>query len=93
VREILTLDAPYRRVLPLRWFEDHDPGEIAEDTGASPATVRSQLRRGHEKLRERLDVRWQGDGAAWTSDLVPITRGGKQTVMAAGLDPRLLESF
>jgi len=48
------LGEPYRQVLYLRFVEDRSLEEIAALTGRPAATVRSQLHRGLERLRQRL---------------------------------------
>lgn len=48
------LDEPYRTVLLLHLRHDLSPAEIARVVSRSPATVRSQLARGRDRLRERL---------------------------------------
>ncbi|MDF1701084.1 MAG: sigma-70 family RNA polymerase sigma factor, partial [Planctomycetota bacterium] len=85
VDEVMALDDPYRTALLLRGFEDRPPAEIAELTDPSPATVRSQLKRGHEKLRERLDRRWNGDRSAWMAALVPLCGPGPEAAVGSGL--------
>jgi RNA polymerase sigma-70 factor (ECF subfamily) len=47
------LDEPYRSVLRMRFFDGLPVAGIAERTGRSPATVRSQIKRGLDRLRER----------------------------------------
>ena len=53
-RLIQSLPPVQREVLVLRFYEDLEPAEIAEVVGRNPATVRSDLRRGLERLRRRL---------------------------------------
>lgn len=48
------LDEPYRSVLALRLAHGLAPAEIAHALGRSPGTVRVQLARGLERLREAL---------------------------------------
>jgi RNA polymerase sigma factor (sigma-70 family) len=43
-----------RTVVVLRYFHDLSDTEIAADLGVSPSTVRSQLARGIEKLRNQF---------------------------------------
>jgi RNA polymerase sigma-70 factor (ECF subfamily) len=51
------LPAHYRRAVLLRYIEGREFGEIAKLTGTSEATVRSQLKRGLDKLRARAAPR------------------------------------
>ena len=53
-REVRRLPEPYRRVLLERYYEGRSPNEIALSSGTTPATVRSQLARGLERLRHQL---------------------------------------
>jgi|GEM_PF-6591228 len=71
VDAVLALDEPYRAVVLLRYADDLSTAAIAERTGRSEATVRSQLSRAHALLRERLDRSFDGGRAAWAALLVP----------------------
>ena len=51
VRALHSLPVRMRTVVVLRYFHDLSDGEIADDLGISPSTVRCQLARGIEKLR------------------------------------------
>ncbi|MEZ6194603.1 MAG: sigma-70 family RNA polymerase sigma factor [Planctomycetota bacterium] len=53
---VLSLPEPFRRAVLLRHLGDMSPGEIANYTGTPVATVRTQIHRGLERLRERLGV-------------------------------------
>lgn len=55
VAAVLALDEPYRTVVLLSYERGLAPAAIAELTGTSAATVRSQLHRARRRLRERLD--------------------------------------
>ncbi|HEX6812326.1 MAG TPA: sigma-70 family RNA polymerase sigma factor [Planctomycetota bacterium] len=70
VGAVLDLGEPYRSVVLLRYYHDLEPTEIAARLGSKPATVRTQLVRAHEQLRERLD-RDHGGRAAWAALLLP----------------------
>lgn len=74
VELVLALDEPYRKVVLLRFFEELSPKRIAEQEGLPIATVKTQLSRGLERLRERLDSARDGDGRAWLTALVPLLR-------------------
>src|SRR5262245_48614928 len=74
------LRSPYREVISLRYVDDLEVEEIARKLGRSPVTVRSQLRRGLEQLRARLEgereeTRSFRSFLAWLG----IRRGGKLT--------------
>lgn len=83
VDEVMALDEPYRQVLLLRWFEEREPVEIAALVGMSAGTVRSQLKRGLERLRERLDRRF-GDRKTWISAFAPIAFGRPARIVTTG---------
>ncbi|MBK8975686.1 MAG: sigma-70 family RNA polymerase sigma factor [Planctomycetes bacterium] len=83
VDELFELPEPYRSVLVLRYFEDLDAREIAAQLDRPLATVRTQLQRGLERLRGRLDERF-GDRAAWRAALTTLFRLDD---IAAGVAP------
>lgn len=65
VSEVLALDEPYRSTVLLRWYEDLTPTEIAARQGVPVDTVKTRLRRAVDRLRERMDARFDGDRKAW----------------------------
>jgi RNA polymerase sigma factor (sigma-70 family) len=69
---LLTLEEPYRSAVILRYFEDLPPREIAARTGVAVETARTRVKRGIERLRERLDARHDGDRRAWTALVAPL---------------------
>ncbi|MFN0241974.1 MAG: sigma-70 family RNA polymerase sigma factor [Planctomycetota bacterium] len=56
LRLVAELPEPYQRVVRLRYLEDCTVAEIARREGRAEATVRSQLKRGLDRLRVRLQV-------------------------------------
>lgn len=78
VDHLLDLDEPYQTVLFLRYFEGLSPHDIGRRLGRTNATVRSQLHRGLERLREKLDRETPGGRSAWAQLLLPIA--GLRTV-------------
>jgi RNA polymerase sigma factor (sigma-70 family) len=60
VAAILALDEPYRGVVLMRYEQGLDIAAIAGRCGRSAATVRSQLSRAHDQLRERLASEYGG---------------------------------
>lgn len=52
---VADLDEPYRTVVLLRFFEDLTPREIARRTGVPASTVRTQIERGLQRVRGRLE--------------------------------------
>ncbi len=73
-RELAALEEPFRSTLMLRYYEELEPGEIAERLGLPGGTVRWRLMRGLALLRERLDRAHGGDRRAWSLALVPLAR-------------------
>ncbi len=79
---VLALPEPYRGTVLAHFLEGRSTKEIAERTGQPWATVRSQLSRGLQMLREDLEA----DGAQWRDRLalavfgVPSARLAKSPV-------------
>jgi RNA polymerase sigma-70 factor (ECF subfamily) len=69
---VLELPDPYRTVVWLRFFEDRGPRSIARLLGVPRETVRTQLRRGLDQLRSRLDADDRGSTARWSVALAPL---------------------
>lgn len=80
VDAVLALPEPYRSTVLARWFDELEPAEIARRRGVPAATVRSQLHRALELLRQRLDGR-HGDRRAWSLWLLPLARPAAPTGM------------
>ena len=72
VEAVLALPEPYKEVVVLAYYQGLKPGEIAVRLGRKPATVRTQLCRAHELLRQRLDAAFEGDRSAWAILAVPF---------------------
>ncbi len=81
VAAVLALDEPYRSVILQRYYEDLEPTEIARVRGVAPGTIRSQLSRGHELLREKLDRNF-GDRSAWSLALLALAKRGAAKSLA-----------
>lgn len=71
VGAVLELDEPYRSTVILRYFEDLEPKQIAEEQGIPIKTVWTRLSRAMERLRVRLDEQHGGSRRAWSVLLVP----------------------
>lgn len=54
-RAVARLDEPYRETIALRFFAEQSLAEIAAETGRPIATVKTHLRRGLLRLRDRLE--------------------------------------
>lgn len=80
VEAVLGLKEPYRTVVLLHYYEGLSPAAIAARRGAPSGTVRAQLTRGHELLRERLDAEYGGVRSAWCAGLAALARGRGATL-------------
>lgn len=76
------LDEPFRTVVVLRFWRGLATEVIAQQLGVPVNTVKSRLRRGLERLRERLDAR-HGSRGAWAGPLL-VVAGGREVGAAAG---------
>lgn len=85
---VLELREPYQTVVWMRYYEDLSPRRIARATGTRPATVASQLHRGRELLRARLDGLYDGDRGTWAVALASVVRPAAR--LAAGASSRWL---
>jgi RNA polymerase sigma-70 factor (ECF subfamily) len=74
VEAVLALREPYKTVVLLHYYEGLSPSAIAARRGAPSGTVRAQLTRAHELLRERLDAEFGGARAAWAAGLLALAR-------------------
>ncbi len=72
VDAVQDLEEPYRTVILLRFFDDLAPCDVAKRQGVPVETVRTQVRRGLERLRRRLDARAAGDRGLFLAALVPL---------------------
>jgi RNA polymerase sigma-70 factor (ECF subfamily) len=70
---VCALAEPYRTTILLRHFEELEPREIAARLGVPVETVRTRIKRGHERLREVLDEEY-GDRRKWALVLLPLTK-------------------
>jgi len=70
-RSLAEIDEPFRTTLILRYFAGLEPSEIAAREGVPPATVRTRLKRGLEKLRKELDRR-HGGREAWSAAFIGL---------------------
>jgi RNA polymerase sigma-70 factor (ECF subfamily) len=77
VEHVLELEEPYRSTVLLRFFHGLSPREIARRQACPVATVRTHLRRGCERLREKLRGVDGSCHGAWASlVLLANLRGG-----------------
>lgn len=66
------LREPYAEVMSLRYFEERSIPEIAIQLERPESTIRVQLSRGMQELRDALDRRHDGDRSAWSALLLPF---------------------
>src|SRR5688572_9084608 len=81
VEAVLALEPADRDVVVLRYFEGLAPREIAERLGETSAAIRSRTSRALEKLRARLERRFDGR-PGW---LLLAPRGGRELLAGAVL--------
>ncbi|HEX6886191.1 MAG TPA: sigma factor-like helix-turn-helix DNA-binding protein, partial [Planctomycetota bacterium] len=84
-REVAALEEPLRLVVHLRYFEDRTPDEIAARCALPRETVRTRLRRGLARLRERMDRAHGGERSAWMLALAPLARSAEGNAAGAAL--------
>lgn len=71
VEALAATGEPYRTVILLRYYEGLEPREIAALLACPVETVRTRLKRGLERLRQRLDRRASGD-RVWAGALMSL---------------------
>ena len=81
VQAVLELKEPYRTVVLLRYYQGLSPAEIAVRRGVPEGTVRAQVSRAHDLLRERLDADFGGSRKAWSAGLL-LLLGKHETVLS-----------
>lgn len=69
---VLKQPEPYRSVLIFRYYEDLTPMQISKKQGIPLDTIKSQLKRGLKRLKERLDHKHGGDRKEWVLSLAPL---------------------
>ena len=67
LEQVHALDETYKTTLLLRFYEDLEPKEIAENSGTPAGTVRARIFRGLEMLRARLDAKCDGERSIWVA--------------------------
>jgi RNA polymerase sigma-70 factor (ECF subfamily) len=72
-----SLDEPYRATLYRRFYDEWPVTRIAANEGVPADTVKTRVRRGLQRLRERLDAAHRGRRAEWRALAIAVaTRGG-----------------
>jgi len=71
---VFELDEPYRTAILLRYYEDFKPGAIARRLEVPVETVRTRLKRGLARMRERLDEKSGEARGEWAVALAGALR-------------------
>ncbi len=85
VEAVLALKEPYKTVVLLHYYEGLSPSQIAARRNMPASSVRAQLSRAHDLLRERLDTEFGGSRAAWSVGLAALARGRGGVALTAKL--------
>lgn len=72
VELVLELPPDLQRITLARYFEGLSSAEIARRLNRPAASVRSQLKRGLDQLRTKLDAENEGERERWLSALTPL---------------------
>ncbi|MEM7263452.1 MAG: sigma-70 family RNA polymerase sigma factor [Planctomycetota bacterium] len=80
--EVLSLKDPYRSVVILHYYEGVSSTKIAELRGVSANTVRVQLKRGVDRLREQWERRTRGESEARPALAMLFWLGQEESVAA-----------
>ncbi|MFN0244961.1 MAG: sigma-70 family RNA polymerase sigma factor [Planctomycetota bacterium] len=81
---VLALSEPYRSVVVQRYYDELAPREIARRTNVPVKTVKTQLARAQQKLREALDREHGSDRNAWLALVVPWISSERVAASTAG---------
>ena len=76
VDALATLDPAHRAVVLLRHYDGLPPRDIAARLGEPVETVKSRLKRAHERLREQLDRAERPGKGTWRAVLFDFAPGG-----------------
>lgn len=81
---VFALPEPYRSVLVQRYYDELAPREIARRTNVPVKTVKTQLARAQQKLREALDREHGSERGAWLALVVPWISSERVAASTAG---------
>ena len=73
VESVLALREPYKTVIVLTYYDGLSTAEIAGRQNVPAGTVRAQLSRAHEMLRQKLDAEFGGKRNVWSAALTAWT--------------------
>lgn len=85
VAAVMALPDEFREVVLLRHYRDLDTREAAQELGVPEATVRSRLKRGLDRIRQRLDAEHSGDRRAWVGALLPLAVPARAAAATVGI--------
>ena len=85
VDAVMSLPDPYRTVIWRRYFDGASPRAIARERNVSLETIRTQLRRGRERLRTQMDATHDGDRMRWRVALLPLPAIKSELALATTL--------
>lgn len=89
VDTVLSLEDPFQSVIYLHYYEGLSLKEVARRAGIPHSTARGHLRRGLEKLREKLDKTHGGDRKQWIVSLAPFVGAPKAGPLALAMVSKL----
>jgi RNA polymerase sigma-70 factor (ECF subfamily) len=87
VEAVLSLREPYKTVVVLAYYDGLTANEIAARRGGPAGTVRAQLSRALELLREKLDAETDGGRRAWSIALAVVAARSKTAAIGTSLAP------
>jgi RNA polymerase sigma-70 factor (ECF subfamily) len=91
VEALEALEEPYRTTVTLRYLEGLSAAQIARRERIPAGTVRWRLKEGLDRLRARLDKRFQGGRGSWALALLPILKRPPLGAAAAASASGVLE--
>jgi len=86
--EVSALDEPYRTLIRMRYFENKPPRIIAQELGQNTGTIKSQIHRGLERLRRRLESEYGTEYGSYAIFLFTLAGYRKRDLLLAGLRTR-----
>ncbi|MCP3919599.1 MAG: sigma-70 family RNA polymerase sigma factor [bacterium] len=84
VEAVSRLEEPFRSTVLLRYIDGFSAADIARAQDVPAGTVRWRISRALERLREDLDVRFDGDRGAWMAALAPLAELPSQWIVTSG---------
>lgn len=72
MKSVISLRDPYRSVIMLRFYENLPPREISRHLDIPVESVKTQIKRGLNMLRDNLDGHYNGSREKWSMILLPV---------------------